>query len=156
MYANFNGDIRRMNVTYDLKQLDVTDHAAVVKRLEQFKEILDKEFTELVDIQIAADAPGDNTPERLLTTRVDMADLLDDIIVYCASEKLRWRIPPQTLEVVMQSNFSKLGLDGKPIKNPVTDKFEKGPNYWKPEPAIRELLRAWDANDPATLKFQGK
>lgn len=145
MYMNFSGDIRRMNAVYELLPLNVRDHASVVKRLEQFKEILDKEFTELVDIQIAADRPGDQTDEALLTTRVDMADILGDIIVYCASEALRWQIPlPQVLEVIMASNFSKLGEDGKPIKNPVTDKFEKGPNYWKPEPRIRDMLILMD------------
>ena len=41
----------------------------------------------------------------------------------------------------MDSNQSKLGADGKPIYD-ANGKFLKGPNYWKPEPRIRELILA--------------
>lgn len=140
MYHLFSGDIARMNQVYDLKPLEWR-RDQLIKRLEQFKEILDKEFTELQDIQIAADRPGEDESVMVQRTVVDMADLLSDIIVYCASEAMRWNIPlGDTLRIVMMSNFSKLGADGLPIKNPVTDKFEKGPNYWKPEPSIHALL----------------
>jgi hypothetical protein len=40
----------------------------------------------------------------------------------------------------MQSNFSKLGADGKAIIS--EGKVQKGPGYWKPEPQIKELLRS--------------
>jgi predicted HAD superfamily Cof-like phosphohydrolase len=40
----------------------------------------------------------------------------------------------------MDSNFSKLGADGKPIYNPDTGKVLKGPNFWGPEIRIREIL----------------
>ena len=43
------------------------------------------------------------------------------------------------LQIIMDSNASKLGADGKPIYD-ANGKFLKGPNYWKPEPKIRELL----------------
>lgn len=43
------------------------------------------------------------------------------------------------LDIIMQSNFSKLGEDGKPIYDE-RGKVMKGPNYWKPEPKIREYL----------------
>jgi hypothetical protein len=39
----------------------------------------------------------------------------------------------------MDSNFSKLGADGKPIYDE-RGKVMKGPFYWKPEPKIKELL----------------
>lgn len=39
----------------------------------------------------------------------------------------------------MDSNASKLGADGKPIYD-ANGKFLKGPNYWKPEGKIREML----------------
>jgi len=71
---------------------------------------------------------------------VGLADLLGDIQVYCASEMARFGIPnEEVLKIIMESNESKLGADGKPIYNE-QGKFMKGPNYWKPEPKIRELL----------------
>lgn len=150
MYPTFQSDIERMNSVYQLAPIPM-DHAAMVKRLEQFKEILDKEFTELVDIQIDHDKPGEDQLVACRRTMVGMADLLNDIIVYCASEGKRWNIPmAQVLELVMQSNFSKLGADGLPIKNLATDKFEKGQNYWKPEPMIYVMLFGEEA--PGTKK----
>ena len=45
------------------------------------------------------------------------------------------------LGIIMQSNFSKLGADGLPIYDS-DNKVQKGPNYWKPEPKISEMLQA--------------
>jgi hypothetical protein len=45
----------------------------------------------------------------------------------------------EVLDVIMDSNESKLGADGKPIYD-ANGKFLKGPNYWKPEPKIKALL----------------
>jgi len=42
--------------------------------------------------------------------------------------------------LIMDSNESKLGADGRPIYD-ANGKFLKGPNYWKPEPRIRALLQ---------------
>lgn len=53
----------------------------------------------------------------------------------------------EAFEVVHESNMSKLGEDGKPIKNE-DGKALKGPNYWQAEPRIRELLED-DARDAA-------
>jgi hypothetical protein len=39
----------------------------------------------------------------------------------------------------MESNFSKLGADGNPIKDE-RGYIVKGPNYFKPEPKIKEFL----------------
>lgn len=47
--------------------------------------------------------------------------------------------PGVVANIVMQSNFSKLDKDGKPIKDE-RGKTLKGPNYWKPEPRIKEYL----------------
>ena len=44
------------------------------------------------------------------------------------------------LQIIMESNKSKLGADGQPIYDG-NGKFLKGPNYWKPEPKIRALLK---------------
>ena len=76
---------------------------------------------------------------------VAVADLLGDVIIYCRSEALKYGIPlEEVLSIIMDSNESKLGVDGKPIYDN-NGKFLKGPNYWKPEPKIRELLKATNA-----------
>jgi predicted HAD superfamily Cof-like phosphohydrolase len=73
---------------------------------------------------------------------VAMADLLGDVMVYCRSEALKYGLPlEEVLDVIMDSNESKLGADGKPIYD-ANGKFLKGPNYWKPEPRITALLQA--------------
>ncbi|MHA0110778.1 hypothetical protein ACXYUI_27030, partial [Klebsiella pneumoniae] len=70
----------------------------------------------------------------------ELSDWLGDLVVYCASEAQRWGLPlDRILSVIMQSNFSKLGADGKPFYDE-RGKVMKGPNYWKPEPRIQELL----------------
>jgi len=75
-----------------------------------------------------------------LDLAVAIADLLGDVIVYCRSEALKYGIPLEAvLQIIMDSNASKLGADGKPIYD-ANGKFLKGPNYWKPEPKIRALL----------------
>ena len=47
----------------------------------------------------------------------------------------------EVLDVIMDSNESKLGADGNPIYDG-NGKFLKGPNYWKPEPRIKALLQS--------------
>jgi len=111
----------------------------VVKRLKDFfaayESILADELTEHKSIIQAID--DEKNPVDIL---VELADLLGDIQVYCASEMARFGIPnEEVLKIIMESNESKLGADGKPIYNE-QGKFMKGPNYWKPEPRIRELL----------------
>jgi predicted HAD superfamily Cof-like phosphohydrolase len=72
----------------------------------------------------------------------DLADWLGDIMVYCASEMRKYGLRSNDiLGIIMASNFSKLGLDGKPIYDE-RGKVLKGPGYWKPEPMIRRLLEA--------------
>lgn len=80
-------------------------------------------------------------PEAVnMAIMVAMADVLADITVYCRSEALKFGIPKETiLDIVMDSNESKLGEDGLPIYDE-NKKFLKGPNYWQPEPKIRELF----------------
>ena len=63
-------------------------------------------------------------------------------MVYCRSEALKYGLPLEdVLDIIMDSNESKLGADGKPIYD-ANGKFLKGPNYWKPEPKIKALLEA--------------
>jgi predicted HAD superfamily Cof-like phosphohydrolase len=62
------------------------------------------------------------------------------MVVYIRSESTKFGINlEKTLDIIMQSNMSKLGADGKPIYDE-RGKVMKGPNYWKPESKIAEML----------------
>lgn len=122
--------IRRMNQMYDLAISEVPVVPPLTK-LCNFESILEEECSELSDIKLMLD-PVDRI--------VALADLLADVIVFCKSEALKFGIPiDEVYSIVMDSNFSKLGPDGRPIKDE-RGKFLKGPNYWKPEPKIKELI----------------
>lgn len=145
----FSTDIARMNEMYELPDIDTWLKA--LQRIEKFQDILEEECKEITDVVVTLEnaTTGDEEPS-FLDARVQLADLLGDIVVYCASEAQRWNIPlGEVLHIIMLSNFSKLGADGKPIKDE-RGKFLKGPNYWKPEPFIRELLLSGDAGLAAT------
>ena len=127
-----------MNAMYKLPAHDQpTLPADVADRLAKFKATLLDEVHEIDEIVKQAQdgaAPAD--------VAVAIADLLGDIIVYCRSEALKYGLPlEEVLDVIMDSNESKLGADGKPIYD-ANGKFLKGPNYWKPEPRIRALLES--------------
>ena len=151
MFAN---DIKKFNDMYGLPNGDVPSLTAVgspVARMLQFGKIMRDEVDEGLDIIAALNKVPDNdavqelakllpdaTPEEL--AMVMLMDWLGDIQVYAASEMRRWGIPMEAvLAVIMQSNFSKLGEDGKAIMK--DGKVQKGPNYWKPEPKLLQLLR---------------
>ncbi|HEY9065335.1 MAG TPA: pyrophosphatase [Burkholderiaceae bacterium] len=107
----------------------------VADRLKKFKTILIDEVHEIDEIVDMAQRGAEP-----LDIAVAIADLLGDVIVYCRSEALKYGLPlEEVLDVIMDSNESKLGADGNPIYDS-NGKFLKGPSYWKPEPKIRELL----------------
>ena len=109
----------------------------VAERLVKFKATLMDEVHEIDDIAAMVTKGAD--PADVLTA---IADLLGDVIVYCRSEALKYGLPLEdVLDVIMDSNESKLGADGNPIYD-ANGKFLKGPNYWKPEPKIKALLQA--------------
>lgn len=111
-------------------------NAAMLKRLSAFKKILLDEVSEVDEI---IDKVSDDISYSQIEFLTDMADWLGDIQVYCACEMARLGIPlKETLEIIMQSNFSKLGEDGQPIIS--EGKVQKGPGYWKPEPRIKAML----------------
>lgn len=128
-----------------------TDIEVVAGRVANFQNILHEEFAEVEDIKMSLISgyrckdgtviePVEEYKEIEFLT--DMADWLGDIQVYCASEMARLGIPiDETLKIIMDSNFSKLGADGEPIYDE-RGKVQKGPSYWKPEPAIKEMLEA--------------
>ena len=135
----FITQIREMNQTYGQPVEDkprLREDTAV--KLRRFKEILQDEVNEVDDIIRAIE--GDGVPSEVVLTSI--ADWLGDIIVYCASEMVKYGLPPlAVLQIIMSSNFSKLGEDGKPILDASGQKFLKGPNYWKPEPMIEDMLK---------------
>lgn len=141
---DFASSIRRFNEMYDLPRSD-RPQLLPVERLEQFKKILSEEVGEIDDIlakyKTYIAQPGGITREQELELLTDLTDWLGDIMVYARSEALRFGLPLEKgLDIIMQSNFSKLGEDGKPIYD-TRHKVLKGPNYWKPEPKISEMLR---------------
>ena len=139
MSPAFAARIRAMNAMYRLpinEQIAISP-AEIADRLRKFKKTLSDEVDEIDQIVLAASG-GDGA----LDLAVAIADLLGDVIVYCRSEALKYGIPLEAvLDIIMDSNQSKLGADGLPIYD-ANGKFLKGPNYWKPEPKIRELLSA--------------
>ena len=148
---SFEDDIIKFNRMYGMP---VATHPTVdqlgvnvVKRLQDLKVILQKELNEIDDIIGKAEAltmarthlggRGMNEIEVL----TDIADLMGDLQVYCASEMAKFGLPwGCVLSTIMESNFSKMGADGQPIYD-ANGKLDKGPNYWKPEPAIAVLIQ---------------
>jgi predicted HAD superfamily Cof-like phosphohydrolase len=133
-----------MNAMYQLSAHSQPSLPAdVVDRLMKFKATLLDEVHEIDEIvQLSKDGGA------AIDIAVALADLLGDIMVYCRSEALKYGLPlEEVLDVIMDSNESKLGADGKPIYD-ANGKFLKGPNYWRPEPKIKALIRA-------TMKDEG-
>lgn len=107
----------------------------LMDRLAKFKHILAEELEE-VDELINHINEGANEVEIL----TELADWLGDIQVYCASEMVKFGLDNAlVLEIIMRSNRSKLGADGKPIYDE-RGKVMKGPGYWKPEPMIAHYI----------------
>jgi len=131
-------DIRKFNEMYGFPCLDKpTLPDDTPARLVNFTKILREELDEGFDI--IENFHNKSTTD--LDTLTELADWLGDIMVYCASEGAKYGLPmQQVIDTIMQSNFSKMGADGKPIKDS-RNKLMKGPNYWKPEPKIATLLK---------------
>ncbi len=138
MKKSFAERIALMNAMYKLPANEVpTVPEDVADRLRKFKATLADEVDEIDEIVVKAEEGA--TPIEIA---VALADLLGDVIVYCRSEALKYGLPLEAvLDIIMDSNESKLGADGQPIYDG-NGKFLKGPNYWKPEPKIAELLRS--------------
>lgn len=153
----FVGQIRRMNDMYRLQiadkpTIDVKEYkdgelvpSRCSERLRRFKKSLEDEIKE-IDLIIAKaeqlEALEERDPEVVVDLLTDIADVTADLQVFCASEQMKFGLPSDdVMDIVMESNFSKLGADGKPIYDDF-GKFQKGPNYWKPEPKISQLIRS--------------
>ena len=138
MNKPFAARIAAMNAMYKLPANDKpTLPADTADRLKKFKATLMDEVHEIDEIVALANNGG--SPADVA---VAIADVLGDIIVYCRSEALKYGIPlEEVLDIIMDSNESKLDADGKPIYD-ANGKFLKGPNYWKPEPKIKSMLES--------------
>jgi hypothetical protein len=138
MNKPFKDRIAAMNAMYKLPTADSpTLPPDVADRLRKFKATLIDEVHEIDEIVALANNGGGASE-----IAVAIGDLLGDIIVYCRSEALKYGLPlEEVLDIIMDSNESKLGADGKPIYD-ANGKFLKGPNYWKPEPKIKALLES--------------
>ena len=132
--SSFLDSVREFNKIYELENIPLDE---MITRQVHFLKIIKEEIEEGEELH------GKLVQEKIdpLDSLVEMADWLGDIIVYCTSEALRYNIPiADVLKIIMDSNRSKLGEDGRPIHNPETGKVMKGPHYWKPEGKIKELL----------------
>lgn len=136
MKKSFAQRIAAMNAMYKLPAGERPGLPAdVADRLVKFKATLLDEVHEIDEIVQLSKNGG-----AALDVAVAIADLLGDITVYCRSEALKYGLPlEEVLDIIMDSNESKLGTDGKPIYD-ANGKFLKGPDYWKPEPRIKALL----------------
>lgn len=153
--SKFQDDITKFNGMYKLPVALKPTLATVGDaraRLRAFKEILVEELEE-IDLVIneighARIGQFSTQGEKELDALTSLADLLGDLQVYCASEMAKFGLPlDRTLEIIMQSNLSKLGADGLPIYDE-RGKVQKGPGYWKPEPALRQMLVEIVNDDP--------
>jgi len=139
--GDFISDIKKMTKMYE-QPVNEKPTLLGVKQLENFKSILTDEVKEVDEI-IDFYKKNENSlsEESKIEVLTSVSDWLGDMVVYITNEAVKHGIAlDDTLKIIMQSNFSKLGGDGKPIKDE-RGKFLKGPNYWKPEPKISDFLK---------------
>lgn len=143
MSTKFNELIKAFNTMYNLPvpQAPILDTKQfplpidLIDRLAKFKLILLEELDEVHDLQVSI-----NRGAKEVDILTELADWLGDLQVYCASEMAKFGLDNEiVLGIIMASNMSKLGEDGKPIYDG-RGKVMKGPGYWKPEPRIREYI----------------
>lgn len=137
----FDRQITEFNKLYSLPCPEVPTvgmaPGALDEYLEKVYSIFKDELDEVEAIRVKLRVGAKQT--EILT---ELADWLGDLQVYCASEMRKFGLPnSMILSIIMASNMSKLGEDGKPIHDE-RGKVMKGPNYWKPEPMIHRALAA--------------
>lgn len=131
--------IKKFNEIY---KLPINEKPTLIsaERLENFKSVLLEEVNEIDDI-LEKYKKENLTEEEKLEILTHLSDWLGDLVVYITSESTKHGIDlDETLKIIMQSNFSKLGQDGKPIYDE-RGKVMKGPNYWRPEEKIKQMLK---------------
>lgn len=132
MNKNIVSQIRAMHEMYDLPVNETPQfYGDPDENIDNFYSIIHEELEEADTLLYV-----DNELDAL----TNIADWIADIVIYCRSEAMKYGIPLEdVIAIVMESNMSKLGEDGLPIKDE-RGKVMKGANYWKPEPRIRALL----------------
>lgn len=149
--SKFQEDIKQFNSMYKLPVSEIPTLEVGVpasERLAAFKNIITEELNEIdeiVEMLSVIESTGEDAGVTKLDALTKLSDLLGDLQVYCASEMAKFGLPlDETLSIIMESNFSKMGANGKPIYDE-RGKVLKGPNYWKPEPKLQGMLedRAW-------------
>lgn len=141
--STFDTRIRAFNKLYNLACPPfpvMSDRHETAIRIRRFMEIFMEEVAEGENIIHALE----NTTEKDNRTEIlaHISDWFGDMIVYCASELAKYGMrTDDVVGIIMASNMSKLGEDGKPIYD-ARGKVLKGPGYWKPEPMIQRLIEA--------------
>lgn len=154
MNYDIKAAVAKMNRTYGLPVNDVPTSQvgeSPTKRLDGYLKTFQNEVNEGHDIFKSLESNG--YPDEM-DFLVDMADWLCDKLVYIYSELVKYGIDPDVvLPIIMASNESKL-FDGKAVKD-ANGKFLKGPDYWKPEPKIRQALTQarYEEKSPITVSF---
>ena len=141
--SEFNNQIKQFNKMYNLpvpqvpviSRIEFPDRLDLIDRLAKFKLIMLEELDEVHDLQVSINR-GANEIDIL----TELADWLGDLQIYCASELTKFGLDNDiVLGIIMDSNMSKLGEDGKPITDE-RGKVMKGPGYWKPEPSLKTYI----------------
>jgi len=139
----FIDDIRKFNSMYKL-DMPSKPNVRELGTLKGFQNIIAEEVDEAGDIFKMYKNINESknlSEEEKLEILTAVSDWLGDIVVYCFTQAKSWGLPmEEILDVIMESNFSKLDQDGNPIYDE-RGKVLKGPNYWKPEPKIKEILK---------------
>jgi len=138
----FLDDIKKFNSMYKL-DMPSSPELRKLKILQDFQDIISEEVKEAEEIfeMYKGKSNDDLSKEEKLEILTAVSDWLGDIVVYCFTQAQSWGLPMEDiLNVIMNSNFSKLDQDGNPIYDD-RGKVLKGPNYWKPEPKIKEILK---------------
>ena len=141
----FTSDVKTMNQLMQVPCNPVTS-VPTEDRLTKFINILKEEVQEGYEVIEAIEVFNSTefkSDEARIAAHANilalLSDWLVDIQVYAESEMFRHGLSPDfSKDVVMASNFTKLGEDGKPVWRH-DGKFMKGPNFIPPEPALQEL-----------------
>lgn len=139
---NFFKAISKFNAMYRLPQ--PPKPTLTFERMFKFQvgpeSVLGEEFLEGQDVHYQHQRAKDTNESTEADVLTAQADWLGDMIVYCTSELERYGLNPETvLDIIMQSNFSKLDANGLPIYDE-RGKVMKGPGYWKPEPKLKAYI----------------
>lgn len=139
--SQFYDSIIKFNQIYKLP-INTKPTLLGIEQLKRFKSILYEEIKEVEEIiQKYELSKTTQTEEERLDILTAISDWLGDLMVYITSESVKYGLDiKDILKIIMQSNFSKLDMGGKPIYDN-RGKVMKGPSYWRPELKIKEFLR---------------